>query len=91
MLASPDAVLGLHRNGEKKHCYYCERFNEKSNLLKINMLHMQYEFGRVTGTSNNSQEQTDSCERVQRMLVCTTVGHAHYVFYQTRFLYMFQR
>lgn len=52
---------------------------------------MQYEFGRVTGTSNNSQEQTDSWERVQRMLVCTTVGHAHYVFCQTRFLYMFQR
>jgi len=82
---------GLHRNREAKYCYRCERFNEKSDLLKINVLHMQYKLRRVTGTYNNSQKQTDSDERVQRVLMCTTVGHAHYVFCQTRFLYMFQR
>lgn len=41
LLASPDVVLGLRRHKAGKHCYCCERFNEKSDLLKINVLHMQ--------------------------------------------------
>ena len=47
LLASPDVVLGFDRNREAKHCYCCARFNEKSGLLKINVLHMQHEFRRV--------------------------------------------
>ena len=89
--ASPEVVLGLLRNREAKYCNCCEKFYEKSDILKINVLHMQYEFTSVTGTSNNSQKQTDSYERVQHMLMCTMVGHAHYVFCQTEFLFMFQR
>lgn len=59
LLASAGAMLGLQRNSKAKHCSCCERLNEKSNLWKIKMLNIQYMFRRVTGTSNNSQKQTE--------------------------------
>lgn len=55
----------VQRNREPKHCCCWERFDERSNLLKINVFHMQWGVWRVTGTSNNSQKQADSQERVQ--------------------------
>lgn len=80
LLARAGAVLGNQRNNKAKHHSCCDRFNGKSDVWKIEVLCMQYKFKRVTGASNNSQQNADSYESTVHACVYPTAGHARYAF-----------